>query len=202
MLKKRQFSGDTLIIASHNSGKVAEISQLLQHYVAHFSSAAEHQLREPEETGTTFIENSRLKAKIAAKASGLPALADDSGLAVNALDGAPGIYSARWAGPNKDFRVAMTRIHDMLEDEEDQSASFICALSLAWPDGHCETVEGTVKGQIIWPPRGNKGFGYDPIFQPKGYTQSFAEMDQTLKQSISHRSDAFKKMIAACFNGG
>jgi XTP/dITP diphosphohydrolase len=195
----RRFSGDTLVIASHNQGKVREIALLLGAYVAHFPSAGELGLPEPEETEATFIGNAELKAVAAAKGSGLPALADDSGLVVPALGGAPGIYSARWAGPEKDFALAMRRVRDELGDA-DRSAHFVCALSLAWPDGHVESCEGKVYGRLVFPPRGDRGFGYDPIFIPDGHAITFAEMDPDDKHRMSHRADAFAQLVARCFS--
>jgi XTP/dITP diphosphohydrolase len=156
-------------------------------------------LPEPEETGNTFTANAELKALAAARASNSVALADDSGLAVSALDGAPGIYSARWAGTSKDFDVAMDRIEAELGDATDRAAHFVCALTLAWPDGHCETFEGTVHGTLTFPKRGTLGFGYDPIFVPAGHSITFAEMDPDKKHQMSHRADAFAKLVAACF---
>jgi XTP/dITP diphosphohydrolase len=156
-------------------------------------------LPEPDETGTTFRENAELKARAAAIAANLPALADDSGFAVDALNGDPGLYSARWAGPNKDFNFAMRRVEDELKGKTDRRAHFICALSLAWPDGHCETFEGAVHGQVTFPARGTKGFGYDPIFIADGYTVTFAEMDPAAKHAISHRAAAFRQLVDACF---
>jgi XTP/dITP diphosphohydrolase len=194
----RPFTGDTLVIASHNTGKVREIAELLCAYVAHFPSAGALNLAEPEETEATFIGNAELKARAAAAASGLPALADDSGLVVPALGGAPGIYSARWAGPDKDFAVAMKRVETELGDG-DPAAYFVCALSLAWPDGHAESVEGRSHGRLVFPGRGEKGFGYDPIFIAEGRDITFAEMDPDEKHSISHRADAFAQLVARCF---
>jgi XTP/dITP diphosphohydrolase len=195
----RRFTGDTLVIASHNKGKVREIALLLGAYVAHFPSAGELGLPEPEETETTFIGNAELKAVAAAKASGLAALADDSGLVVPALDGAPGIYSARWAGPTKDFAVAMARVETEL-GANDPSAYFVCALSLAWPDGHVESCEGRVYGRLVFPGRGDRGFGYDPIFIPDGHDTTFAEMVPDDKHRMSHRADAFAQLVARCFS--
>ncbi len=194
----RRFSGDTLVIATHNAGKVKEIAALLGDYVHKFPSAVDLALPEPEETETTFIGNAVLKAKAAAVSCGLPALADDSGLAVAALNGQPGIYSARWAGPDKDFARAFQRIQDELGDNPDRSAAFICALALAWPDGHVETVEGRVEGAIAHGARGSGGFGYDPIFIRSGHDRTFAE-DPAIKFGNSHRDDAFRKLIALCF---
>ena len=195
----RRFSGDTLVIASHNKGKVREIALLLGAYVAHFPSAGDLALAEPEETEATFIGNAELKAIAAAKASGLPALADDSGLVVPALDGAPGIYSARWAGERKDFAVAMRRVETEL-GAGDLTAYFVCALSIAWPDGHVESCEGRVYGRLVFPPRGDRGFGYDPIFIPDGHAITFAEMDPDDKHRMSHRADAFAQLVARCFS--
>ena len=194
----RRFSGDTLVIASHNKGKVREIAHLLGAYVRHFPSAGDLGLPEPEETETTFAGNAELKASAAAITGGLPALADDSGLVVPALDGAPGIYSARWAGPDKDFRVAMKRVETELAGR-DPSAHFVCALSLAWPDGQVETVEGRVYGRLVFPGRGEKGFGYDPIFIPDGHDITFGEMEPDSKHRMSHRADAFAQLVARCF---
>ena len=198
MSAPRRFTGDTLVIASHNKGKVREIADLLGPYVATFTSAGELGLPEPEETGTTFIANAELKAKAAA-AAGHVALADDSGLVVPALNGDPGIYSARWAGPAKDFAMAMRKVEDGLAGSTDRSAYFVCALSLAWPDGHVETVEGRCTGTLVWPPRGEHGFGYDPIFQPDGHGITFGEMDPARKHEMSHRADAFRQLVERCF---
>ncbi|MFD2234707.1 RdgB/HAM1 family non-canonical purine NTP pyrophosphatase [Phaeospirillum tilakii] len=197
----RRFGGGRLVIASHNPGKVGEIATLLGPFGADVVSAATLGLPEPEETGASFVENAELKARAAARASGLPALADDSGLAVTALGGAPGIYSARWAGPGKDFDAAMARIHAEIGDSADRSARFVCVLSLAWPDGHCDSFEGKVEGEIVWPPRGARGFGYDPIFVPVGGAATFAEIEPAAKHAISHRADAFRQLVAACFAG-
>ena len=198
----RHFDHDRLVIASHNAGKVREIAELLAPFGVDVVSAGDLGLAEPEETGTTFVDNALLKAHAAADAANLPALADDSGLAVNALDGAPGIYSARWAGPNKDFGAAMAKVEELLRGAEDRGAQFVCALALAWPDGHAEVFEGTVAGEITWPPAGEKGFGYDPIFTADGETITFAEMDPARKHALSHRADAFRKLVSACFGDG
>ena len=187
------------MIATHNPGKVAEIAALLAPFSLQAVGAGELGIAEPHETGQSFRDNAELKARAAAKVSGLPALADDSGLAVAALDGAPGIYSARWAGPGRDFRVAMERVERELKGKSDRRAGFICALCLAWPDGHCETVEGRVDGTLTWPPRGNHGFGYDPVFIAAGTDITFGEMDPEQKHRISHRADAFRKLAALCF---
>lgn len=195
----RRWSGGRLVIASHNEGKVREIRALLLPFGADVVSAGALGLPEPEETEKTFIGNALLKAHAAATAAGIPALADDSGLAVTALGGDPGIYSARWAGPNKDFAHAMRRVEDGLAGKSDRSGKFVCALALAWPDGHAETVEGVVSGQLVWPPRGQNGFGYDPVFVPEGHDVTFGEMDPAAKHEISHRADAFRQLVARCF---
>jgi len=197
----RRFSDRRLVIASHNAGKAREIAELLSPFGVEVISAASLNLPEPEETATTFIGNAELKARAAAAVSDLPALADDSGLVVHALDGAPGIYSARWAGPTKNFAIAMTRVEDELRAKSaaDRGAHFIAALSLCWPDGHCESFEGRVDGTLVWPPRGGRGFGYDPMFMPDGHDVTFGEMEPTAKHAISHRADAFRKLTAACF---
>ena len=195
----RHFNGGKLVIASHNPGKVREIGDLLAPFGADVISAAELNLPEPVEDGLTFIANAQIKAKAAALASGFPALADDSGLAVHALCGEPGIYSARWAGPSKDFSIAMRKVEQAIENKEDRSAHFACALTLCWPDGHMESFEGRVDGTMVWPPRGDKGFGYDPTFVASGMDITFAEMQPTAKHAISHRAQAFRKLVEACF---
>lgn len=197
---RRSLSGARLVIASHNQGKVSEIADLLAPFGVSVTSADALGLPEAEETGETFAENAVLKATAAA-AAGHVALADDSGLCVDALDGAPGIRSARWAGEGRDFGLAMRRVHEALGGrDEDWRAHFYCALALAWPDGTTRTFEGRVDGRLTWPPRGDNGFGYDPIFIPDGHTQTFGEMDPALKHAISHRARAFKALIDACFN--
>ena len=195
----RSFTEPKLVLATHNPGKVVEIAALLEPFGVEVVSAGELGLPEPEETEATFEGNARLKAHAAARAANLPALSDDSGLAVSSLDGAPGIYSARWAGPGKDFSVAMARVETELGDNPDRSAHFVCALTLAWPDGHDETFVGTVHGALTFPPRGERGFGYDPIFIAEGHTQTFGEMDPAQKHAMSHRADAFSQLVAACF---
>ncbi len=187
----------TLVIASHNPGKVREIDDLLRPFGIETVGAAAVGLVEPEETGTTFAENAALKARAAARVAKLPALADDSGLAVSALEGSPGIYSARWAGPRKDFAIAMRKVEDALKGKSDRRAAFVAALALAWPDGRCDVFEGRVEGTLVWPPRGEKGFGYDPIFVPAGHTITFGEMEPAKKHTISHRAKAFAKLVAA-----
>jgi len=195
----RHFAEKKLVIASHNPGKVREIGALLAPFDVSVVSAGELNLPEPEETETTFIGNAILKAKAAASGANLPALADDSGLAVTALNGDPGIYSARWAGPDKDFGIAMQMVQDDLGDSTDRTAKFVCALALAWPDGHVESFQGEVHGTISWPPRGDKGFGYDPIFVPDGHAMTFAEMEPQAKHAMSHRAIAFRQLVDACF---
>ncbi|MBQ1500291.1 MAG: RdgB/HAM1 family non-canonical purine NTP pyrophosphatase [Sphingomonas sp.] len=189
-----------LVIASHNAGKVREIRELLGPYGIEPVSAAELDLPEPEETGTTFVANAELKALQAADLSGLPALADDSGLCVEALNNEPGIFSARWAGESKDFGFAMRLVEERLAalpPETSRDAHFVCALALAWPDGHVEWFEGRVDGTLVWPPRGDQGFGYDPMFVPAGHAQSFGEMEPAAKHAMSHRADAFRQLVAA-----
>ncbi|GIX17177.1 MAG: non-canonical purine NTP pyrophosphatase [Rhodothalassiaceae bacterium] len=198
---------DGLVIASHNPGKVREIAELLDPFGIAVRSAGELGLPEPDETGASFAENARIKAESAARAAGLPALADDSGLAVAALGGAPGIHSARWGGPERDFALAMRRVWEALEElgrrGEDggvpRDAAFICALALALPEGPTHVFEGRVDGEIVWPPRGGRGFGYDPIFVPRGHALTFGEMEPAAKHAISHRADAFRKLVAALF---
>lgn len=195
----RHFAEKKLVIASHNPGKVREIGELLAPFDVSVVSAGALNLPEPEETESTFIGNAVLKAKAAASGANLPALADDSGLAVTALNGDPGIYSARWAGPDKDFGIAMQMVQDDLGDSADRTAKFVCALALAWPDGHVESFQGEVHGTISWPPRGDKGFGYDPIFVPDGHAMTFAEMEPQAKHAMSHRAIAFRQLVDACF---
>lgn len=211
----RKLGAGKLVIASHNEGKVREIRDLLGPYGIEPVSAAELDLPEPDEIGATFIDNADLKARQAADLSGLPALADDSGLCVEALGDRPGIFSARWAladsrvapeaGPGhvegeRDFMRAMRRVQDELESldpDASRNAHFICALALCWPDGHSEWFEGRVDGTLVWPPRGANGFGYDPMFVPAGHEITFGEMDPAEKHAISHRADAFRKLVAA-----
>lgn len=193
----RRLEGKKLVVASHNPGKVREIAALLKPYGVKALSAAKLGLAEPKEDGETFKENAIIKARAAAIESGLPSLADDSGLVVPALGGNPGIYSARWAGPKKDFSIAMKRVIDELGDQ-DPAAHFVCVLALAWPDGHTEVFEGRVHGTLNWPMRGKRGFGYDPIFIPEGHDKTFGEMEPKAKHAISHRAAAFKKFTAAC----
>jgi XTP/dITP diphosphohydrolase len=201
---------DRLVIATHNPGKLVEMRDLLAIYGVGAVSAGELGLPEPGETGKTFRANARIKAESAAKASGMASFADDSGLAVDALDGAPGIYSARWAGQDKDFRLAMNEVQTRLMEQgakapERRRAQFVSALCVAWPDGHLEEFEAKVHGTLVWPPRGTKGFGYDPMFLPDGHTQTFGEMSSEDKhglpprgKGLSHRARAFLKLAEAC----
>ena len=195
------FAGGRLVVASHNPGKVEEISALLAPFSVEAVSAGSLGLPEPEETGESFEANAALKARAAAEASGLPALADDSGLVVPALGGAPGIYSARWAGPAKDFRLAMERVQRELGDQ-DRAAFFVAVLALASPEGEVALFRGEVAGHLVWPPRGERGFGYDPMFVPLGDTRTFGEIEPAEKHRISHRARAFAKLAAACFPDG
>ena len=189
------------VVASHNTGKIKEIGDLLAPHDLAVIGAAEAGLEEPEETESSFAGNALLKARAAAAASGEVALADDSGLCVTALGGAPGVRSARWAGEPRDFARAMARVEDALAQsgDKDRSAQFICVLALAHPGGQSMVFEGKAEGQIVWPPRGSGGFGYDPIFVPRGHDQTFAEMDAAQKRALSHRADAFAKLMAAVF---
>jgi XTP/dITP diphosphohydrolase len=200
MTMARKFTDTKLVIASHNQGKVVEIADLLRPFKVDVVSAGDLELDEPIEDGDTFIANAEIKARAAAAASGLPSLADDSGLCVHGLDGEPGIYSARWAGPEKDFDMAMTEIHEKLGTNPDRSAHFIAALALCWPDGHMEVFEGRVDGDLVWPPTGDRGFGYDPMFLPDGYNMTFGHFDPVKKHQVSHRADAFGQLVAACFS--
>jgi XTP/dITP diphosphohydrolase len=196
----RPFTGDRLVVASHNQGKVGEITALLAPFAIDTVSAAALGIAEPEETGDSFEANAALKANAAAEASGLPALADDSGLVVAALRGAPGIYSARWAGPAKDFNAAMARVHHELGDC-DRSARFVAVLALAWPDGGLELFRGEVAGSLVWPPRGEHGFGYDPMFIPEGGVLSFGEVEPGERIRVNHRARAFAKLVEGCLQG-
>lgn len=198
----RVFTDTHLLVATHNKGKLEEIADLLGDMGVTVIGAAERNLPEPNETGTTFIENARIKAHAAARATGMPALSDDSGLEIDALDGAPGVYTADWAETpgGRDFDLAMTRVHDCLVKQnatQPWTARFYCTFVLAWPDGHDEVFEGRMNGRIVWPMRGDQGHGYDPIFQPDGYDQTFGEMDRWQKNRISHRADAFRKLKVA-----
>lgn len=200
----RRFQGTRLVIASHNKGKLREIGELLAPFGVDVSSASDHGLDEPEETENTFAGNARIKAHFAAKSTGLPALSDDSGITVDALNGAPGVYTADWAEtPNgRDFPMAMEKVWTLLEEKEapePRTASFNCTLCLAWPDGHDEVFEGRVEGQVVWPMRGTNGFGFDPVFLPNGETETFGEMTPERKAPMSHRADAFRKLVQGCF---
>lgn len=203
---KRLVRGSRLVVASHNKGKVWEINQLITPYGLTAISAGELGLQEPKETETTFRGNALLKAKFSAEGASLPALADDSGLEIEALNGAPGVYSADWAGPTKDFSVAMAAVHEALEKKDawkgaPPRANFISVLCLAWPDGEHHFFEGRVFGSLVWPPRGGNGFGYDPMFVPEGHTLTFGEMEPAGKYVISHRTRAFEKFKTACLAG-
>ena len=198
----RRFTGDHLLVATHNKGKLEEMEALLAPFGIRVTGAADHDLPEPEETGTTFVENARIKAHAAAKATGLPALSDDSGIEIDALNGAPGVYTADWAEtPNgRDFVMAMRKTHDLLEAQgapHPRTARFCCTLVLAWPDGHDEVFPGVMEGQVVWPMRGEQGHGYDPIFQPAGYDITFGEMDRWEKNKISHRARAVEQLKQA-----
>jgi XTP/dITP diphosphohydrolase len=204
--RHRQLVGK-VVIATHNPGKLAELRELLEPHNIKVVSAGALDLPEPDETGTTFAENARIKAREATQATSLPAFADDSGLCVDALGGEPGIYSARWAGPDKDFMRAMQTIEDKLRalNSANRAAHFVAALCLAWPDGHVEEFEGRVEGMLVWPPRGDKGFGYDPMFLPDGFDRTFGEMSADEKHGLpprglglSHRARAFVQLAQAC----
>ncbi len=195
----RLFDGETLLIGSHNKKKIEEISSMLAPYVSEFHNAGEMGLEEPEETGETFAENAQIKAVALAKASGMPTLSDDSGFCVEALDGSPGVYSARWAikseGAERDFNYAQEKVWNLIKMQPNMNASFETMLCMAWPDGECVFAHGVIKGKIVWPRRGDYGFGYDPMFVPEGYSQTFAEMGFEEKQKISHRRRAFDILI-------
>lgn len=197
---RRRLAPGPIVSATHNPGKVTELAALLEPLGFEVTSAQALGLAEPEETETTFRGNAELKARAAARAAGLPALADDSGLAVEALGGAPGVYSARWAGPGKDFALAMRRVRDELAALDrpgapaTRAARFVCALAVAWPDGHVETFEGEIAGELVWPPRGARGFGYDPAFVAAGRTETFGEMEPAEKHAISHRARALAQL--------
>lgn len=207
----RRLGGETLVIATHNAGKLKEISALLSPFGLSCISAGALGLPEPDETGKTFIENALIKARAAAQASGLSALADDSGLSVAALDGAPGVYTADWAErqwfegpPGRDWYMAMGKVEGMLAEkgpDADRSCWFSCVLAIAWPDGESVVYEGRANGTLTWPPRGAKGFGYDPVFVPVGSAQTFAEIEPEEKHRISHRADAFAKLVSEQFGG-
>lgn len=197
----RTFGGDTIVLASHNPGKLCEIRALLDPFGISARPVSDFSELEPEETGTSFAENARIKAHAAVAASGLPALSDDSGLAVDALGGAPGVFTADWAetGNGRDFAMAMGKVNTQLEDmnaAHPRTARFCCTLCVAWPDGHDEIFEGQVFGHLVWPMRGDRGFGYDPVFVAVGETETFGEMDPARKHAMSHRADAFAKLKA------
>ncbi|MGH6855039.1 MAG: RdgB/HAM1 family non-canonical purine NTP pyrophosphatase [Aestuariivirga sp.] len=197
----RKLAGGRLAVATHNPGKLSEIADLLAPHGVVAVSAGALGISEPEETEDNFAGNAKLKALHTALASGLPALADDSGLCVDALGGEPGVHSARWAGPRKDFAMAMRNVEEKLQamGVPARTAHFISALCIAWPDGHCEIFEGRVDGSLVWPPRGKQGFGYDPMFVPDGFAMTFGEMDPAQKHSLSHRARAFRKLVDAIF---
>jgi XTP/dITP diphosphohydrolase len=201
----RRFRAPRLVLASHNPGKLAELQALLAPHGVAITSSRDLGLPEPAETGRTFVANARLKGHAAAQATGSPALADDSGLEVRGLGGAPGVHSARWAGPERDFGKAMARVRDELSsrfgafERADRRAAFVAVLCLAWPDGHDELAEGRVEGELVDPPRGAQGFGYDPMFVPEGQGRTFGEMPAADKQQRSHRARALRRLLAMCF---
>lgn len=204
----RAFTGDTLVIATHNNGKVKEIAEMFGGKIAHFSTALDHNLESPAETGTTFVENALIKAQFVAKATGKIALADDSGICIAAVDGQPGVYAADWAelpDGTRDFGMAMQKVHDLAVekhgswDAAPKDAYFVSCLALAWPDGHYEVVEGFSRGTVVWPPRGTEGFGYDPMFVPEKDVRTYGDMPPADKKKTSHRADAFRKLLARCF---
>lgn len=202
----RKLEGGKLLVATHNKGKLNEIAEILAPYGVTVIGAGEMDLPEPEETEDTFVGNARIKAHAAAEATGLPALSDDSGITIDALNGAPGVYTADWAEtPNgRDFKMAMTRANDELTaagPDAPRTAQFRCTLVIAWPDGHDEVFEGVMPGQLVWPIRGEHGFGYDPMFQPDGYSITCAEMDPAEKNKISHRGKALAQFVQGCFSG-
>ncbi len=193
-------AGSKIVLASHNKGKLAELADLLRPYQVEIVSAGTLGLPEPEETAPDFAGNARIKALAAAKASGLPAFSDNSGFCAAALGGEPGVLSARWGGPEKDFAKAMALVNERVGDSADRRAWFVAALCLAWPDDHTETFVGRVDGTMVWPPRGDKGFGYDPMFVAEGRTQTFGEMEPDAKHAISHRARAFAQVMKSCFD--
>lgn len=190
-------AGEKLVLATHNAGKYRENAELLAPYGLEVLSAGDLGLPEPEETGDSFVANAVLKARAACEATGLPAIADDSGLDVPALDGQPGIYTARWAGPGRDFMVAMERVHRELGDSPDRRGIFVCNLSVVWPDGQTASFEGRLEGTLVWPVRGDRGFGFDPMFQPRGFDITFGEMEPAKKHAMSHRALAFAQLSEA-----
>lgn len=197
----RRFEEPKLVLATHNPGKVGELVELLAPWGVEVVSADALGLAEPEETGETFVDNALLKARAAMEATGLPALADDSGLAVSGLGGRPGVHTADWAGTPRDFTRAMRRVQQELGENPDRSAAFMSTLALIWPDGHHEIFEGKVEGELVWPPRGEIGWGYDPMFAPEGSPRTYGEMSAEEKHSTSHRARALRKLVAACFEG-
>ncbi len=199
-MARKLSGGGRLVVATHNPGKLREIADLLGPYGIEAVSAGALGLPEPEENAPDFVGNARIKAVAAAVASGWPALADDSGFCVAALEGAPGVHSARWAGPDKDFAQAMAQVHAQMDGSADRRAWFVAALCLAWPDGHIETFVGRIDGEAVWPPRSERGFGYDPMFLPRGGALTFGEMEPAAKHEVSHRARAFAQLVAACFD--
>jgi len=197
----RQLTDEKLVLASHNKGKLREIRDLLKPFALEVISAGDLNLPEPDETEDTYVGNAILKAKAAAMASSFPALSDDSGFELMAINKAPGLYSARWAGPDKDFGMAMQKVYDgfVASGSDNRDCRFVCALSIVWPDGHDETFEGIIDGQFVWPPRGSHGFGYDPVFQLNGTDKTFGEVDPAWKHSVSHRAKAFEQLLDRCF---
>lgn len=200
----RKFTGKDLVVASHNAGKIREIGKLLEPFGINVKSAGDLGFEEPEETEDTFAGNARIKAHFAAKSSGLPALSDDSGIMVDALDGDPGVYTADWAetGHGRDFVMAMTKVQTLLDEKNaahPRKAAFVCTLCIAWPDGHDEVFEGRAEGQVVWPMRGEHGFGFDPVFQPQGHDVTFAEMLPEEKAPLTHRAAAFRLLVDGCF---
>ncbi|MBV9537751.1 MAG: RdgB/HAM1 family non-canonical purine NTP pyrophosphatase [Acidisphaera sp.] len=198
-MTRRLVRGERLVLASHNAGKLREIAELIAPHGIAVTDAAALGLPEPEETAADFLGNARLKAAAAARAAGMPALADDSGFCVAALGGAPGVFSARWAGATRDFAAAMCRVHGALGSNPDRRAWFVSVLCLAWPDGETASFYGRVEGSAVWPPRGDRGFGYDPIFVPVGGRETYGEMEPGEKARVSHRARAFAQLLAACF---
>ncbi len=198
----RRLTGTKLVIATHNKGKLVEMADLLRPFGLECVSAGSLGVDEPDETGTTFEANAALKARHTADATKLPSLADDSGMCVAALDGDPGVFTANWAGPKRDWPRAMRMVEAALDGNPDRRAKFVSVLSIAWPDGHVETFRGEVAGTLVWPARGTKGFGYDPVFVPEGHTMTFAEMEPALKHTISHRAVAFAKFRDGCLGAG
>ncbi|MGB0901078.1 RdgB/HAM1 family non-canonical purine NTP pyrophosphatase [Halocynthiibacter sp.] len=200
----RKFTGKDLVVASHNAGKIREIGKLLEPFGINVKSAGDLGFEEPEETEDTFAGNARIKAHFAAKSSGLPALSDDSGIMVDALNGDPGVYTADWAETDdgRDFVMAMTKVQTLLDEKnaaQPRKAAFVCTLCIAWPDGHDEVFEGRAEGQVVWPMRGEHGFGFDPVFQPQGHDVTFAEMLPEEKAPLTHRAAAFRLLVDGCF---